>query len=80
MGDLPRVELFARQSTPGWDVWGNEVASTVPGFMNPAGTENKKAARQTGKKQAYKRTKKNFMRRNLDGRPQGKENGCVRGR
>ncbi|MEM1026377.1 MAG: MT-A70 family methyltransferase [Myxococcota bacterium] len=29
MGDLPRVELFARQSTPGWDVWGNEVASTV---------------------------------------------------
>ena len=24
-GDLPRVELFARQSTPGWDVWGNEV-------------------------------------------------------
>ena len=29
MGDLPRVELFARQSTPGWDVWGNEVDSTV---------------------------------------------------
>ncbi len=25
MGDLPRVELFARQTTPGWDVWGNEV-------------------------------------------------------
>lgn len=32
MGDLPRVELFARQSPPGWDVWGNEVASTVPDF------------------------------------------------
>jgi len=29
MGDLPRVELFARQSTPGWDVWGNEVDSTI---------------------------------------------------
>ena len=29
MGDLPRVELFARQATPGWDVWGNEVASTI---------------------------------------------------
>ena len=28
MGDLPRVELFARQETPGWDVWGNEVNST----------------------------------------------------
>ena len=24
-GDLTRVELFARQKTPGWDVWGNEV-------------------------------------------------------
>ena len=25
MGDLPRIELFARQSPEGWDVWGNEV-------------------------------------------------------
>lgn len=25
MGDLPRVELFARQTPQGWDVWGNEV-------------------------------------------------------
>lgn len=24
-GDLPRVELFARQATPGWDVWGCEA-------------------------------------------------------
>jgi len=24
-GDLPRIELFARNKTPGWDVWGNEV-------------------------------------------------------
>ena len=24
-GDLPRVELFARQKTNGWDCWGNEV-------------------------------------------------------
>lgn len=23
-GDLPRVELFARQTTPGWDAWGDE--------------------------------------------------------
>ena len=29
MGDLPRVELFARQTSPGWDVWGNEVEPTV---------------------------------------------------
>ena len=24
-GDLPRIELFARQRHEGWDVWGNEV-------------------------------------------------------
>lgn len=25
IGDLPRIELFARQQTDGWDCWGNEV-------------------------------------------------------
>lgn len=25
MGNLPRIELFARQYTDGWDCWGNEV-------------------------------------------------------
>lgn len=29
MGDLPRIELFARQQSPGWDVWGNEVESSL---------------------------------------------------
>ena len=24
-GDIPRIELFARQSVDGWDCWGNEV-------------------------------------------------------
>ena len=28
-GDLPRVELFARNKTEGWDVWGNEVESDI---------------------------------------------------
>lgn len=28
-GDIPRIELFARQKTPGWDVWGNEVESDI---------------------------------------------------
>jgi len=28
-GDLPRIELFAREKTEGWDVWGNEVESDV---------------------------------------------------
>ena len=25
MGDLPRIELFARQKTEGWDCIGNEI-------------------------------------------------------
>jgi N6-adenosine-specific RNA methylase IME4 len=29
MGDLPRIELFARKKFPGWDVWGNEVDSDI---------------------------------------------------
>ena len=28
-GELPRIELFARTKTPGWDVWGNEVESDI---------------------------------------------------
>jgi site-specific DNA-methyltransferase (adenine-specific) len=27
LGDLPRVELFARRAAAGWDAWGNEVQS-----------------------------------------------------
>ena len=29
MGDVPRIELFARQKVPGWDAWGNEIASDI---------------------------------------------------
>jgi N6-adenosine-specific RNA methylase IME4 len=25
LGDVPRIELFARQKFSGWDAWGNEV-------------------------------------------------------
>jgi len=28
-GDLPRIELFARQKAEGWDCWGNEVESDI---------------------------------------------------
>lgn len=28
-GDLPRIELFARQKVQGWDSWGNEVESDI---------------------------------------------------
>lgn len=26
-GDVPRIELFAREAAPGWDCWGNEAPS-----------------------------------------------------
>lgn len=29
VGNLPRLEMFARQKTEGWDVWGNEVESDI---------------------------------------------------
>lgn len=29
MGDVPKIELFARRTSPGWDIWGNEVESDV---------------------------------------------------
>ena len=29
VGDIPRIELFARQKIDGWDVWGNEVDSDI---------------------------------------------------
>lgn len=28
-GDIPRIELFARQKTVGWDVWGDEIKSSI---------------------------------------------------
>lgn len=28
-GDLPRIELFARQKVEGWDAWGNEIESDI---------------------------------------------------
>jgi N6-adenosine-specific RNA methylase IME4 len=29
MGDVPRIELFARQKCPDWHAWGNEVQSDI---------------------------------------------------
>ena len=28
-GDIPRIELFAREKTDGWDTWGNEVINDI---------------------------------------------------
>lgn len=43
MGDVTRVELFARQTAPGWDSWGNEVKNSFDmedyyGNQNPQGS------------------------------------------
>jgi len=29
MGDLPRIELFSRCKTEGWDIWGNELPNDI---------------------------------------------------
>ena len=31
-GNIPKIELFAREKTDGWDCWGNEVESDVALF------------------------------------------------
>lgn len=31
LGDVPRIELFARQRADGWDAWGNEIAGETIG-------------------------------------------------
>ncbi|MEO9910973.1 MAG: MT-A70 family methyltransferase, partial [Lentilitoribacter sp.] len=28
-GDVPRLEMFARTQTPGWDVFGNQVEGSI---------------------------------------------------
>ena len=28
-GDIPRIELFARQKIEGWDIWGNELHNDI---------------------------------------------------
>ncbi len=33
-GELPRIELFARQETEGWDNWGNELDNNCPLEIN----------------------------------------------
>ena len=40
MGDVPRIELFARCRVPGWAAWGNEMANDVElaSWLLPAST------------------------------------------
>jgi site-specific DNA-methyltransferase (adenine-specific) len=28
-GNLPRLEMFAREKTEGWDIWGNEIKNDI---------------------------------------------------
>ena len=37
-GDLPRIELFARSQTQGWDVFGNEVEGSIR-LLTPRGAD-----------------------------------------
>ena len=41
MGNIPRIELFARQVTPGWDVRGNEVESSIDFNASQLGTQKR---------------------------------------
>jgi len=34
LGDVPRIELFAREHFEGWDVWGNEIPNTIQKYIN----------------------------------------------
>ena len=29
LGDIPRIELFAREKTEDWDIWGNEIKNDI---------------------------------------------------
>lgn len=44
VGDVPRLELFARQKAEGWDSWGNEVDSDIT-----LGRKENKGKEETGK-------------------------------
>ncbi|OWG05374.1 hypothetical protein B4U21_21275, partial [Klebsiella pneumoniae] len=33
LGDVPRIELFARQSSHGFDVWGNQCTAPAVNLM-----------------------------------------------
>ncbi|MDS6782083.1 hypothetical protein NXF52_28720, partial [Klebsiella pneumoniae] len=33
LGDVPRIELFARQSSHGFDVWGNQCESPAVALL-----------------------------------------------
>lgn len=39
MGDVPRIELFARTAAPGWDAWGNEAPNCVGGGAAETGED-----------------------------------------
>jgi len=42
MGDLPRIELFARNKFDGWDCWGNEVPKECQNILIKEQMEEKK--------------------------------------
>lgn len=39
MGDLPRIELFARQKMDGWGIWGNQAPKDIQKLLSPVITD-----------------------------------------
>lgn len=39
MGDIPRIELFAREAPEGWDVWGDQAPGSVTLFADNDNTD-----------------------------------------
>jgi N6-adenosine-specific RNA methylase IME4 len=44
LGDVPRIELFAREPAPGWQRWGNECDSSVNLIPGIAAVRSKRVA------------------------------------
>ena len=35
MGDIPRIELFARERVDGWDCYGDQLPNTIQKELSP---------------------------------------------
>ena len=63
LGDVARIELFARERVAGWDVWGNEVADAPPGGMMRSGCFERPAVPQgRGRHTARRRLRRHGAR------------------
>ena len=54
MGDVPKIELFARRKAEGFDVWGNEVDSDIEFKGDYAVSDSREAQRGTADCQCHR--------------------------